>query len=105
MGTKGGTQTKDIIKGLEKIGLKAGSDKLIRIPKNWKKPMLCIVHIGFVKSSKKHWSLWIGIKNCFYDPALSLIIRDNFYINSGVKMLSYLEIKRRQICAAEGSGD
>lgn len=105
MGKTGVTRTKDMIQALDKIGLKATSHKLIRIPKNWKKPMLCIVHIGFVKSSIKHWSLWIGIKNCFYDPALSLIIRDNFYINSGVKILSYLEIKRRPICAAVDSGD
>jgi len=89
----GGTRTKDIIQALNKIGLKAASHKLIRIPKNWKKPMLCIVHLGFGKHWKKHWTLWIGIKNCFYDPALSLIIRDNFYISCGVKMLSYLEIK------------
>lgn len=94
-----------MIRALDKIGLKAGSERLLHIPKNWRKPELCIVHIGFGFHWRKHWTLWIGIKNCFYDPALSLIIRDNFYISSGVKMLSYLEIKRRPICAAAGSGD
>jgi len=100
MGTGGGTNTKQVIQALKRIGLKVGSEKLLRIPKKWTKPHLCIMHIGFENSRKSHWSLWIGYKNCYHDPALPFIIRDNFYFFSKVKMMSYLEIKGRIKCVA-----
>ena len=92
-GKTGLTRTKDIIQALEKIELKAGSDRLLRIPKNWIKPMLCIVHIGFGDHWKKHWTLWNGYEDCFYDPAIEVKIIEPFYEDGGARKLSYLEIK------------
>jgi len=89
----GCTRTKDVIYALGKIGLKASSDRLLRIPKNWSKPKLCIVHIGFGDHWRKHWILWIGDENCFYDPALKSKTRETFYESGWARMLSYLEIK------------
>ena len=97
MGKTGCTRTKDVIQALEKIGLKAGSDRLLRIPKNWIKPELCIVHIGFGKHWKKHWTLWNGQEGCFYDPAIKTKIIEPFYEDGGARKLSYLEVKEESI--------
>ena len=93
MGTRGCTRTKHILQALEKIGLKTGSDRLLRIPKNWSKPMLCIVHIGFGNHWKKHWTLWNGYEDRFYDPAIEVKIIEPFYEDGGARKLSYLEVK------------
>ena len=93
MGKQGCTRTKDVLQALGKIGLKAGSDRLLRIPKNWSKPRLCVVHIGFGHHWKKHWILWIGDENCFYDPAIKSKMIETFYESGRARMLSYLEIK------------
>lgn len=93
MGTRGCTRTKHVLQALEKIGLKAGSDRLLRIPKNWSKPRLCVVHIGFENHCKKHWTLWNGYEDCFYDPAVKAKMRETFYETIKGRMLSYLEIR------------
>lgn len=94
VGTAGCTRTKQIIRALIIIGYKSGSDKLLRIPKNWIKPELCIVHLGFNNHWKTHWTLWIGHENCYYDPAYKTYILDKFYQNNKTKIMSYLEIRR-----------
>lgn len=100
VGTAGATRTKQIIQALRKIGLKPTSDKLLRIPNNWVKPGLCIVHIGFEFHWRKHWTLWNGC--CFFDPAIKSRVRETFYESGRAKMLSYLEIKGKVKCVVEG---
>ena len=95
IGKTGCTRTKDIIQALEKIGLKAGSDRLLHIPKNWIKPRVCLVHIGFGNHWKKHWTLWIGDEDCFYDPAHKSKKKENIYNDGWARMLSYLEIRKK----------
>ena len=96
VGKSGYTKTKDVIQALRKIKLKSGSDRLIRIPKNWNKPELCIVHIGFKDTWKKHWTLWNGKEGCFFDPSYKVKIEETFYNNDWSKMLSYLEVKKEK---------
>ena len=96
MGKTGCTGTKDVIQALRKLKFRIGSDRLLRIPKNWSKPELCIVHIGYGKHWKKHWTLWNGKEGCFYDPADEVKIKETFYDNDWSRMLSYLEIKRER---------
>lgn len=102
MGKTGCTRTKDVIQTLRKLKLRVGSDRLLRIPKNWSKPSLCIVHIGYGGHWKKHWTLWNGPEGCFYDPAFKLKKEENFYNNGWGQMLSYLEIKGRTRCVVAG---
>lgn len=89
----GCTRTKDIIQALMKLGFKTGSNRLLHIPKNWIKPELCIVHLGFGDHWKKHWTLWNGPENCFYDPAFKSKKNENFYNHNSGRMLSYLEVR------------
>ena len=96
MGKGGCTRTKDVIQALRKLKFRIDSDRLLRIPKNWVKPELCIVHIGFGNYWKKHWILWNGYENCFYDPAFKLRKKETFYNNDWTKMLSYFEIKENK---------
>lgn len=93
MGTAGSTRTKHLIDALKILGLKTGSDKLLRIPKGWIKPKLCIVHIAFGERPKRHWTLWNGYEGRFYDPAFILTKGEYYYNNGWTWMLSYLEIK------------
>ena len=95
MGTAGLTRTKHLIDALKILGLKAGSEKLLRIPRGWVKPKLCIVHIGFGDRWKKHWTLWNGYEDCYYDPAIEVKIIEPFYEDGGARKLSYLEIKEK----------
>ena len=95
MGATGLTRTKHLLQALKMLGLEVGSDKLLLIPKDWIKPMLCIVHVGFEYHWKKHWTLWNGYENCFFDPAVKSKMKETFYDSDRARMLSYLEIKGR----------
>ncbi|MCK4760206.1 MAG: hypothetical protein KAT69_09150 [Candidatus Aminicenantes bacterium] len=96
MGTGGLTKTKHLLDALENLGLKVGSDKLLRISEGWIKPEICVLHIGFGNHWKKHWTLWNGYEDCFYDPAIEAKIIEPFYEDGGAKKLSYLEIKENK---------
>ena len=93
MGTAGLTRTKHLLLALKFLGLKVGSPKLLRIPRGWIKPELCVVHIQFGNHWKKHWTLWNGQEDCFYDPAIETKIIEPFYEDGGARKLSYLEVK------------
>lgn len=93
MGTAGLTRTKHLLIALKILGLKVGSDRLLRIPRGWIKPELCVVHIQFGSHWKKHWTLWNGHEDCFYDPAIEAKIIEPFYEDGGARKLSYLEVK------------
>ena len=95
MDTAGLTRTKHLIDALKILGLKVGSEKLLRIPRCWIKPKLCIVHIGFGDRWKKHWTLWNGYEGFFYDPAHESKLKEYFYNNGWTRMLTYLEIKEK----------
>lgn len=95
VGKKGGTYTKDIIQALGKLGFETCSNKLIRIPKNWVKPALCIVKIRLNGTWRSHWTLWNGQEGCFYDPAFEPEVPEGHYVRrKEARMTSYLEIRR-----------
>ena len=89
--SKGCTNTGDVISALKKYGFRFGSERLLRIPKNWERPNLCIVHLRFGKHWRGHFTLWND--GYFYDPTFKSILSPTFYdaIHS-CRITSYVEV-------------
>ena len=92
LNTKGCTNTKMMAMALKDLNYQC-ENKLKRVSKNYIRPKCCILHLRFNGNKGGHWSLWNGHEKLFYDPAFSKPINnEDFYIENGAKITSYLEI-------------
>lgn len=99
MGKYGGTRTVDLIKVLDKLGIKVKNRKLKRVSKNNPLPSFAIISLRPIEKQKSYWGHWALLRDfVVYDPMpkyktsrplenyLRIIKRTNMQITSFIEI-------------------